>query len=246
MPTASLTWLGHSTVVVELDGGRIVTDPLLTRRVAHLWRSGPTPQLGAPVDVVALSHVHWDHLHLPSLRRIAPGATVIVVPHGAESLVQRFGFTRVVAVRAGDVVRIGEVDLQVTHAEHPPMRRGRTRSGAVGYVFRGRRAVYFAGDTDLFDGMRELARDLDVALVPISGWGPTLSAGHLDPHTAVKALELLQPRVAVPIHWGTFAPLGLAMLGGSRTAAEDFRDEAVRRVPDVDVQLLQVGATLSF
>ena len=243
-PTARMTWLGHSTVVLELDGARVVTDPLLSRRVAHLWRSVPMPEVDAP-DVVAVSHLHWDHLHVPSLRRLAAGAA-LVVPAGSERLVGRLGFARVIHVARGDSIRIGEIQIDVTQADHPSSRRGRARSNAVGYVLRGSRRVYFPGDTDLFDGMRELGDGLDLALLPVAGWGRKAAEGHLDAGKAVQALELLQPRNAVPIHWGTFAPFGLRVLGGSNTAAEDFREEAARRVPGVTVHVLQVGGSLEL
>ena len=94
--------------------------------------------------------------------------------------------------------------------------------------------------------MRQLAGRLDVALLPIAGWGRNLPHGHLDARKAVRALELLQPRVGVPIHWGTFAPLGIRALGGSATAADDFRAEAAKRVPEITVRVLPVGATLTL
>ena len=239
-----LTWLGHSTVAIELDGLHAVTDPLLTRRVAHLWRSS-VPDFDRTVDVVLLSHLHWDHFHLPSLKRLAVGATA-VVPRGSERLVSRAGFASVVGVRSGDTVPLGNVELAVTHADHGAARRGRSRSEAVGYVLRGSRRVYFAGDTDLFEGMRELAGELDVALLPVAGWGRTAGAGHLDVDKAVSALELLEPKQAVPIHWGTFAPLGLDTLGGPADAAENFRTEAAKRTPDVEVHVLPLGGSLAL
>src|SRR5262249_60752921 len=70
--------------------------------------------------------------------------------------------------------------------------------------------VYFAGDTDLFGGMQELAPGLDVALLPVAGWGPRVGSGHLDPQRAAETLRLLRPRVAIPIHWGTYRRLGRA------------------------------------
>jgi L-ascorbate metabolism protein UlaG (beta-lactamase superfamily) len=241
--TASLTWLGHSTVVLELDGVRFITDPLLSRRVAHLWRPS-APELDRAVDAVLVSHLHWDHVHMPSLRRLAPGTTV-VVPQGGERLMSRAGFARVVGVRSGDTLSIRDVEVVVTHAEHSASRRGRSRSEAVGYVLNGSRRVYFAGDTDLFDDMQNLG-NLDLALLPVAGWGRRLPAGHLDTHKAVRALELLQPRQAVPIHWGTFTPLGLGKLGGQSTAAEEFRAEAAQRTPGVVVHVLPVGGSLEF
>ena len=107
--------------------------------------------------------------------------------------------------------------------------------------------MYFAGDTDLFDGMRELAPDLDVALLPIAGWGPRTPAGHLDPLRAAQALALLRPRTAVPIHWGTYRRIGLrgreALL---RAPADAFARHARELAPEVEVRTLSVGESLEL
>ena len=244
-PAARLAWFGHSTVVVELDGTTLVTDPVLGRRIAHLWRRARPPDLG-PVDGVLVSHLHYDHLDLPSLRRI-PRDAVLVVPHGSEQLVYRLGFARVETLRCGATLRIGAVDVEAVHADHVVSPRRGVEAAALGYVLRGgSRAVYFAGDTDVYDDMRLLAPGLDVALLPVGGWGPRVPEGHLDPTRAARALELLQPRIAVPIHWGTFAPFGLRRLGGSHTAAREFEEEAARRAPATDVRILEPGDWLTL
>ncbi len=210
-----VTWLGHATVLVEVAGRRILTDPLLTRRVAHLRRRRPlsTAEL-APLDVVAISHVHHDHLHRPSLRRVVAGARV-VVPAGAARLVAGLGAADVEEVRPGDRVIVGAgphpVELAVVHAEHYRHRgpHSSVRADPVGYVVGavGRR-VYFPGDTDLFDAMADLG-PLDVALLPIWGWGPTLGERHLDPERAAIAVGRLHAARVVPIHWGTYSPMRL-------------------------------------
>ena len=82
------------------------------------------------------------------------------------------------------------------------------RSESVGYLLRGTRTVYFAGDTGVFERMAELAGKLDVALLPVAGWGRTLGPGHMDALDAARATRLLRPRIAIPIHWGTFRPIG--------------------------------------
>jgi L-ascorbate metabolism protein UlaG (beta-lactamase superfamily) len=219
----------------------VVTDPVLSRRVAHLWRAERAPELEGSVDAILLSHLHWDHFDLRSLRRLAPNA-VAVVPAGSERLVRRLGFARVEPIAPGDSVSFGGVEVAATHADHPAFRR----AGAVGYLIRASRLVYFAGDTDLFDEMRSLAKGLDVALLPVAGWGRSTSNGHLDAHRAARALELLRPRIAVPIHWGTYAPFGLARLGGSGTAAEEFKQEAAKRAPETEVRILPVGSSLEL
>lgn len=171
----------------------------------------PIPTLD-PVDVVLVSHVHMDHLHLPSLRRVS-GATRAVVPAGAERLVESLGFGAVSPARAGDRVLLegpgGTVVVEVVEANHLRGRGPHTRvlADPVGYVVRADgRSAYFAGDTDLLDSMRELV-SIDVALLPIWGWGPTLGERHLDPSTAAIATEWIAPGSVLPIHWGTYSPV---------------------------------------
>ena len=128
MRSLGLRFVGHSTVRVELAGHAVLTDPVLTNRVSALTRVTPPCTVAdrADVDLVLLSHLHGDHVHLPSLR----------------------------------------------------------------------------------------LTDLDVALLPVWGWGPTLGPGHLNPRRAATAVDLLKPRVAVPVHWGTLALAGLPKAPG--------------------------------
>jgi L-ascorbate metabolism protein UlaG (beta-lactamase superfamily) len=240
---AQVTWLGHSTVLVELDGARLLTDPLLRRRVFHLRRRVPVAPHGLSIDAVLVSHVHWDHLDVGSLSGLGRGVQIIV-PRGAGSMLRRRGFGRVDEVEAGDTVEAGGVAVHATHAEHEAYRWRRGAAvPALGYVLRGSRTVYFAGDTDLFEGMRTLAEAIDIALLPVAGWGPTLPPGHMDPRRAAEALRLLKPRIAVPIHWGTYSPVGSPP---ATDAAEEFRRAAAELAPDVDVRVLRVGETLAF
>ena len=157
-----------------------------------------------------LSHLHYDHLDLPSLRAFARELPV-VVPRGGARLLR--GFADIREVEPGDSV--GSASSGSTWSR--PTTTGDAdpgeRSGpALGYVLRGSRSVYFAGDTDLFAGMAEFA-PLDVALLPVAGWGKKLGPGHLDPHRAAAALALLRPAVAVPIHWGTYRAGGERAIG---------------------------------
>ena len=236
---AGLTWLGHSCVEIRLDNLLLVTDPVLRARIFHLRRkSSVDPGALDGVDVILISHVHHDHLDLPSLDRLDRGAQVLV-PAGAGSLLRRRGFRVVREVHAGQEVDLGAVRVRATHAEHAASRRlGTGRTQPVGYVISGTRTVYFAGDTDLFEAMDELGR-IDVALMPVAGWGPRLPAGHLDPARAAQALELIKPRVAVPIHWGTYAPWRPPR--GQDAPAQTFAEIASRITPAVDVRVLRPG-----
>jgi L-ascorbate metabolism protein UlaG (beta-lactamase superfamily) len=206
----ALTWLGHATVAIDIAGVRFVTDPALTPRLAHLRRHHVADlDAVAGADVVLISHVHIDHLHLPSLRLL--DAPTVIVPEGAARLLQRQRFTDVVETRVGDVATFGAVTVLTVPAVHSPGRgpHSRVRAPAVGYVLSaGHESVYFAGDTDLFDAMTELAA-VDVALLPIGGWGRSLGPGHLDPQRAARATDLIVPRLVVPIHWGTYSPIGV-------------------------------------
>ena len=114
---------------------------------------------------------------------------------------------------------------------------------AIGYLVTGSSRTYFAGDTDVFDGMQALSPGLDVALLPVAGWGPRVPAGHLDPARAALALTLLRPRVAVPIHWGTYRRIGLADVDADtlREPAATFARPAEATPPDADVRILEPG-----
>jgi L-ascorbate metabolism protein UlaG (beta-lactamase superfamily) len=243
-----ITWVGHSTVLVELDGVRLLTDPLLRARVLHLRRTGPVDG-GAlhDLDAALVSHAHYDHLDLPSLRRLGRSLP-LVVPRGAARLLHRHGFEQVVELESDDETRVGTLTIRATHAEHA-VRRSLfgAQAGAVGYLMVGSRLVYFAGDTDLFHGMRSLAPNLDVALLPVAGWGSRLPAGHLDPLRAAEALRLLRPRVALPIHWGTYRRIGLRRDPRAlREPAESFARLAAELAPDVDVRVVPVGGVLEL
>ncbi|MGY1709239.1 MBL fold metallo-hydrolase [Geodermatophilus sp. SYSU D00758] len=215
----SMHFLGHSTVRVELAGVTVLTDPLLTSRVGPLRRvvPPPAPETWAGVDLVLVSHLHGDHLHLPSLRRLGPDVRV-AVPRGAGSWLRRRGLRDVVEVAPGESFAHGPLTVTAVPAAHSGHRWGpRLTSGpdtrAVGHLLEGGgKTVYVSGDTGLFDGMRELAGALDVALLPVWGWGPSLGPGHLDPQEAAEAVARLRPRLAVPVHWGTLAVRGATAL----------------------------------
>jgi L-ascorbate metabolism protein UlaG (beta-lactamase superfamily) len=244
---ARITWLGHSTVLVELDGTRVLTDPVLRDRVAHLRRTKPADAgMLYALDGILVSHLHYDHLDYPSLERLGRSVPV-VVPRGAGRLLRRRRFEQVVEVETGEEVRIGGLVVRATHAEHEGGRGFLgTEVTALGYLIRGSQQIYFAGDTDLFEGMATLAPDLNIALVPIWGWGPSLGPGHLDPRRAAEALRLLRPRLAVPVHWGTYAPLGFGRLQTAMLTepVTEFRRHAAELAPEVEVRVLNLGGTL--
>jgi L-ascorbate metabolism protein UlaG (beta-lactamase superfamily) len=165
----------------------------------------------------------------------------VVIPLGAARLLRRRGFSNVTEVEEGEHVDVGAVVVRATHAEHSPGRGPiGVRSPALGYVVEGTRSVYFAGDTDRFDGMARLAPSLDVALLPVAGWGARIPAGHLDAVAAAETLTLLRPRIAIPAHWGTFAPFYRGVPHNA-DAGLRFAEHAQRVAPDVEVRVLRPG-----
>jgi L-ascorbate metabolism protein UlaG (beta-lactamase superfamily) len=207
-------------VRVELAGHAVLTDPVLTNRVSALTRvtSASTAADRADVDLVLLSHLHGDHVHLPSLRLLSEHVRV-VVPRGAKDWLRSKGVKHVDELAPGEELEHGDLLVKGVRAEHsghrwgPRSTRG-PQAAAMGHVIEGGdHTVYAAGDTDLFPEMADLT-DVDVALLPVWGWGPTLGPGHMNPERAAAAVDLIKPRVAVPVHWGTLAVAGLPKVPG--------------------------------
>jgi L-ascorbate metabolism protein UlaG (beta-lactamase superfamily) len=175
-------------------------------------------------------------------------STRVVVPRGAARILRRRRFADVIEVDAGETVAIEGVAVTATHAEHDASRGPLgVRAPALGYVVTGSRRVYFAGDTDLFPGMADLG-PLDLALLPVAGWGPRLPPGHLDARRAAEALRLLEPGAAVPIHWGTYSPIVArrSSAAARREPADEFGRLAAQLAPAVSVHVLAPGESFDF
>ncbi len=242
---ARLTYVGHGTVLIETGGARILTDPLLRRRMGPLFRRGPLPDpaLLADLDAVLISHLHIDHLDAPSLRRLDPGTPVVVPTHGAR-LLRQIGFSDVRTLRPRDTSEVGGLRVEATASWHRGKRYPMTQAGdALGYLVGDGPTFYFAGDTGLFPGLSSLAGRVDVALLPISGWGTTLPGDHLDPLGAAKALASVRPAIAVPIHWGVYYPPGMLAVYRDHDVKppRKFSRYAAMVAPEVEVRVLQPG-----
>ena len=203
-----VTWVGHATTLIDVDGYRVLTDPLMTKRVAHLRRRRPEP---APetfdVDLVLLSHVHVDHLHLPSLKRLRPTARVIT-PNGSAKLLRRAGFADVTEIVVGDRIDSGPVTVEVVPAVHKrgrgphsrisadPVGIHRQRCRPSGLLPRRHRPL--RRDGRLRRHRCGPAADLGLGVHP--------RRGPSEPQRAATATSRIEPGLLVPIHWGTYAP----------------------------------------
>jgi L-ascorbate metabolism protein UlaG (beta-lactamase superfamily) len=243
VPPLAVTWFGHATALIEIDGVRLLTDPVLRGRVSGLTRIAPAvpSQAIGSVDAVLLSHLHADHADPRSLRMLGP-ETLVIAPAGAAEWLAAQGVANVRELAPGELAELAGITVTATPAVHDGRRwRYGARADSVGFIVAGSQALYFAGDTDLFDEMSEMAGRIDVALLPVTGWGPTLGTGHLDPERASIAAQRIAPRLAIPIHWGTLAVPALRRTADPGEPAREFAQLTSSRLAGVDVRVLQPG-----
>ncbi|MFO1532740.1 MAG: MBL fold metallo-hydrolase [Thermoplasmatota archaeon] len=211
-----VTWVGHATTVVQIGGKTLVLDPVWSEALPGGIRRMTPPGVawaGMPaIDGVLVSHNHYDHLDLPSLRRLPP-ATPIFVPHGVGAWLRSKGFANVTELDWHQAVPLGELTITLVPAHHWSRRGWRDANRTLwgGWIVKGPdgRQAYFAGDTGYGHFFREIGErhpGIDVAILPIGAYAPKRYNGgaHMDPEQAVRAFKELGARVMVPVHWGTF------------------------------------------
>jgi L-ascorbate metabolism protein UlaG (beta-lactamase superfamily) len=247
-PSLDVRYIGHATVLFEVNGFRILTDPFLRSRLGPLERHGrsPDPDAIGDVDLVVISHGHPDHFDRGSLTGLS-GHPVVIVPRGLGSATRQAIRGEVIERSAGEDVEVGRVRVTAVPARHW-ISPGAPRAEPVGYLIDMGPRVYFAGDTGRFDAMGQIARGVDLALLPVWSWGPHLGPGHLGPRTAAEALAEIAPRAAIPIHWGTLYPRRLHRVwsGPLSEPGDRFAEHAARLAPDVSVRVLQPGESVSI
>ncbi len=215
-PEASLTWIGHATFAMRLAGKLVLTDPVLGDRIQGVVRRLSPPGLAladmGPVDVVTVSHDHFDHLDLPSLRRIGPTATY-VVPIGCGKLLRDVGLPNVIELDRWESTRVGDLRIALVPAQHWGMRAPWDKNSRLwgGFVYEGPEGkAYHAGDTayseQVFRAIAEREPGIDWAMTPIGAYDPEwfMKPQHIGPADAVEAFALLGARTFVAMHWGTF------------------------------------------
>lgn len=223
---AHLTWIGHATFVMRLGGKLVATDPIWSSRihtVKRLAEPGVALEDCPPLDVATISHAHYDHLDLPTLKRLGPNTT-FVVPKDNRDLLTGAGLPQVVELGWWESTTLGDLRITLVPAQHWSMRLPWDRNKRLwgGFVYEslraGEGAAYHAGDTAfserVFREIGERFPALRWAMLPIGAYDPTwfMSPQHMGPEEAGRAFELLGAEHLVAMHWGTFKltdePLG--------------------------------------
>lgn len=248
-----VTWLGHSTVVLDLDGVRLVADPLLRRNAGILRRRGAEPQRETwhGADAVLLSHLHHDHAEVPSLRLLG-GVPILTASDNAHWATRKGLVGRGIAEGEWTPVGGGAVEVRLAPAIHAARPMPHRPNAANGHLVRGPSGIiWVAGDTELFPEMEQLTElaggPIDVAILPVGGWGPRLSAGHMGPEEAAVACRLTQASVVIPVHFKTLhVPGGRVWPRGWMDApGPEFVAAMARESPATRVAMLDAGESVS-
>jgi L-ascorbate metabolism protein UlaG (beta-lactamase superfamily) len=218
------TWLGHSTVVLEIDGRRVLTDPVFANRIGPGSVIGPRRFHPTPVtigelpklDVILLSHDHFDHLCAPTMRELAKLGVPIVTALGVGMYLERLGFdpNTITELDWFESAMVGGVHFTGTPSQHFSGRSlgGRNRTLWASWVIAGERhKVFFSGDTGLTDEFADVGRrfgPFDLVMLEIGAFHPSWGTIHLGPANALEAFRMLGGGTLFPVHWGTFS-LGL-------------------------------------
>jgi N-acyl-phosphatidylethanolamine-hydrolysing phospholipase D len=238
-----ITFINHASVLIQLDGTAILTDPIYTRSVGwiapRMQRPGILIENLPRIDVILLSHNDYDHLSMRTLRKLRRrNQSAVFVPSGDAKYARKAGYTDVHEMNHWDACELGGLQITCVPARHKSNRMPlqRTKKLCCGYVVqKDDKAVYFAGDTGYGEHFKEIAShfSLDVALLPIGAYKPYewFREIHLNPQTAVQAFIDLKAKLFVPIHWGTFKisdeplhepPVLLLVEAGKRGIAGDI------------------------
>lgn len=247
MASCRISHPGHATCLIELDGRVLLTDPLLADRLYSIRRICPSvdPARLPGIDLVLISHLHHDHCHPASLRALSGGPTYLV-PHGGGEFLAREGIGPVVEAGPGDELELLGLQIQCLPVDHGGERVPfGPHAPALAFEICGSRRIYFVGDTGYFEPMRSSRQPLDVALLPVAGWGSSLGPGHLDPNDAARAAAQLSPKRAVPIHWGAYRNILPALPGEMQVPdpAQQFVDALETYSTDIEPVVLRPGTT---
>ena len=254
LPVASrdeiaVTWLGHAGFFAQVGGVNIAIDPNWAlwhgpvKRVRHpsVWASDLPP-----IDLVLITHAHYDHLHLPSLRKLA-AAQPIIVPEGVGKVVKNCGFGHIVELKTWQSATFRDLRITLTPARHWGARNIHdTHRQFGGYLIKSPdRCLFHCGDSAMFDGFQEIGKraNIDLALMPIGAYdAPSGRQVHMNPEEALEAFQMMGAQSMVPMHHDTF-PLGGEPL---REPAERLMKAALEQGLEHRVRLLREGESAIY
>ena len=211
-----ITFINHATLLVQMDGVNILTDPIYSRTVSFMFPRRQKPGIPfedlPPIDYILVSHSDYDHLNQKTLRKLRrKGESTIVTPKGLALYARKARFENIVELETWESTERPDLTITCTPAKHHSKRTSwdRTGSACCGFVLQSKsHTVYFAGDTGYAEFFKELGFRfaIDAALLPIGAYKPEkwFKNLHLHPATAVKAFLDLKARHLIPYHWGTF------------------------------------------
>lgn len=220
--TPTITWVGHATFLVQMEGANFLTDPIWSRTASPVPPLGPSryekPGIALDqlpeIDFVVISHNHYDHLDIPTLRKLAKinPNTQFFVPVGNGKLLRKHKITQVREMDWGDSAHYGDVTIYCTPAQHWSKRTLTDTRKALwsSWAITGStKRFYFAGDTGYFAGFKEIGDKLgpfDLAAMPIGAYKPNemMRKSHMNPEEAVLATLDIKAKSAVGMHYGTF------------------------------------------
>ncbi len=219
-----VTWLGHSTMLLEMDGARVITDPVFGDRLGPVSFAGPKRFHAPPasvaqlpeLDAVLVSHDHYDHLCKTTVIELAKRGVPFVTSLGVGAHLEKFGIPaeQITELDWWESHRVGPVELTAAPSQHFSGRLGGGRNTTLWSSWRIRtdkHQVFFSGDTGLTEEFREIADKLgpfDLTMLEIGAWHPAWGSIHLGPANALTAFEMLGGGTLLPVHWSTF-DLGL-------------------------------------
>ncbi len=210
-----VTWIGHASFLIQTGGQNILVDPnwaqwmAIVKRVRH---PGLLIDELPPIDLVLVTHAHYDHLHLRTLRKVSSGQP-IVVPHGVGKVVRKAGFGEVIEMERWQEIQLGPLKITFTPSKHWGARNGYdVHRGFGGFLIENEsgRTVYHCGDSAYFEGFAEIGNraKIDLALLPIGAYEAMSGRSvHMNPEEALAAFKDLGATHMAPMHYGTF-PLG--------------------------------------
>ncbi|MBP2002447.1 L-ascorbate metabolism protein UlaG (beta-lactamase superfamily) [Paenibacillus shirakamiensis] len=257
----SITWIGHSTFFIQYQGLNIVTDPVWAPRMGFQKRlSSPGIPIEhiPPIDIILISHSHYDHMHISSIRKLYRSGTTILVPDGLKRKMQRKGFHHCHEMKWWEEQTIKGIKFSFVPTQHWTRRTpfDTNSSHWGGFVLEpvkpqvpgsGEPIIYFAGDSGYFDGFKDIGQryNIDVALMPIGAYEPEwfMTSQHVNPEEAIQAFVDVKATTMIPMHFGTFRLAD----DTAREALDRMELERQKReIPEDAIKVLHYGQTLRY